>query len=165
MPSFIKTTAFAAAVLCLGAVSLPGWATSSAASSASESVGASVGSLSNSIQGSSRSSTGGNNVAAGDYKILGVTPVMAELGKPALARLTLQALAAPQGQSAEERAQFDLLLPQAALAQSGLSAGGTVTAREHAYGIEFANAANQQAFFLVLQDAWFKEIQSHPVTL
>lgn len=159
MTQIHKTLAPLAAACLLALAAAPGWAASSATSSISDSVSTSVGSLSDSIQGSSKSSTGDKKVAAGDYKIIDIAAVP---GKPGMAQLTLQAAATPAGQPAEE---FQLLLPAATLAKTNLAAGGTVTAREHAYGLEFAVAQTSQAFFLVLRDEWFKELHSNPVVL
>jgi len=160
MAQIHKTFAPLTAACLLALAAAPGWAASSATSSVSDSVSTSVGSLSDSIQGSSKSSTGDRKVAAGDYKIIEIAAVP---GKPGMAQLSLQAVAGgPDGQPAQE---FQLLLPAATLAKTNLAAGGTVTAREHAYGLEFAVAQTAQAFFLVLRDEWFKELQSNPVVL
>jgi hypothetical protein len=43
--------------------------------------------------------------------------------------------------------------------------GGIVAVRERAYGVEFANAQTRAAFFLVMTDAAFRELASHPVAL
>jgi hypothetical protein len=40
-----------------------------------------------------------------------------------------------------------------------------VSARNRDYGVEFARADNRQPFFLVLEDAWYQELASNPVTL
>jgi len=156
---FVKTAASLVAALALGVASFSSLAASSATSSVSDSLSTSVGSLSDSIKGSSNSSTGGNKVAAGDYKIIDVAAIP---GQPGMVGMTLQAAVAQHGQAA---AEFTLVLPQQALDKSRLAQGQTVSAREHAYGLEFAVAATQQAFFLVLRDEWFKELQSNPVTL
>ena len=58
-----------------------------------------------------------------------------------------------------------LVLPQAIVAQHGLAAGQTVTARPQAYGTEFVHDGSQQAFFLVLDDAWQRELGALPVLL
>lgn len=152
---------------------LPAQAGSSAASSASDSIGASVGSLSTSIQQSSQSSTGDKQVAAGDYRIIEVSEHQAaapEQGaRTAMLKLRLQAAqetsSATTAAAASGAAEFFLILPAAAYAQSQLGTGQLLTARQHGYGLEFANSATRQPFFLVLNDAWFRELPSRPVTL
>lgn len=154
-------------------LSLPAQAGSSAASSASDSVGASVGSLSTSIQQSSQSSTGDKQVAAGDYRIIEVSEHQAAASEPgartAMLKLRLQAAQetrpATTAAEASAAAEFFLILPAAAYAQSQLGPGQLLTARQHGYGLEFANSATRQPFFLVLEDAWLRELPSRPVTL
>lgn len=132
------------------------FAASSAASSASDSVATSVGSFSGSIQQSSASSSKTTGVAAGDYTVIHAAAVA---DRPGLVRLTLQPMAGgTQG-------GFDLLVPQPVFADSGLAVGGTVSARERPYGLEFAQGEPRQAFFLVLADAWYRELQTTPVAL
>lgn len=131
-------------------------ADSSVASSASTSLAQSVGSSSTSIQKSSDSSSKNNRVAQGDYKVID----MAELAdQPGLLRVHLQAIAGPAGDD------FFLLLPRQAAEQGRLAAGKTVTAAQRPYGLQFAAADTQQAFFLVLDDNWHRELQTVPVTL
>lgn len=125
--------------------------TSSGASSASS---ASVGSLSNSIQGSSNSSSKRTEVAAGEYRVLAVA---AAEGHPETLRLTLQAT--------EGEASFVLQLPRVTAEQAGIATGVTVHAQPQAYGLAFARADDRKAFFLVLADDWFRDLDSHPVTL
>jgi hypothetical protein len=90
-------------------------------------------------------------VAEGDYRVIDVATV-AE--RPGMLRLHLQPEAA--GDS------FFLELPQAA-APRGFAAGDRVSAKQRPYGIEFAHADNRQAFFLVLADEWFRELDSRPI--
>jgi hypothetical protein len=96
-------------------------------------------------------------VAAGDYRIIDVAAVPE---RPGMTRVTLQARA-----DASADGEFVLLLPQAALDQGRLAQGEIVTARARPYGLEFANGATQQAFFLVLDDDWYRELQTRPVVL
>ena len=152
----------AAAVLALGsgALTAPAMAAGLSASSASESIGTSIGSLSTSVQKSSESSSGDKKVAAGDYKIIEVAEAP---GRPGQMRLSLQAKdTTADGQSAE---QFFLFLPQTTLAVAGLETGQWVSARPTSYGLEFSRQATQQAFFLVLDDAFYRELPSRAVTL
>ncbi|MCV2420318.1 hypothetical protein [Paucibacter sp. DJ2R-2] len=158
----LSARATAAALLALGSVALtaPASAGGLSASSASESVGTSIGSLSTSVQKSSESSSGDKKVAAGDYKIIEVAEAP---GRPGQMRLSLQAKdATADGQSAE---QFFLFLPQTTLAAAGLENGQWVSARPTSYGLEFSRQATQQAFFLVLDDAFYRELPSRAVTL
>ncbi len=147
----------AALSLLLYVAAVPCLAAGSSASSASSATSASVGSSSTSIQKSSASSTPDAPVAAGDYRIV---EVVALAERPGTVRLLLQALTDPGADGA-----FGLVLPEAALAGGGLAQGHVVTARARPYGIEFANGATQQAFFLVLADDWYRELQTRPVVL
>jgi len=158
----LSARATAAALLALGSVALtaPALAGGLSASSASESIGTSIGSLSTSVQKSSESSSGDKKVAAGDYKIIEVAEAP---GRPGQMRLSLQAKdATADGQSAE---QFFLFLPRTTLAAAGLENGQWVSARPTSYGLEFSRQATQQAFFLVLDDAFYRELPSRAVTL
>jgi hypothetical protein len=148
----------AVAALGLSAAALPGWAASSAASSVSDSITTSVGSVSTSFNRSSKSSSNDRDMADGDYKLLDVAAAP-EL--PGMARLTLQAVAqaGPDG-------QFVLYLPEKTVQQNRLSAGLVIAAHTRPYGLELAKADDsRQAFFLVMKDAWYQELQSNPVTL
>lgn len=146
--------AWAAAGLAMAAAPTA-QAASSAASSASDSLTTSVGSVSGSIQQSSTSSA--RTVAEGDYR---VERVAAVAERPGQVRLTLQ----PVGATAAD-AGFDLLLPAEALARTDVAAGGTVTAVQRPYGVEFAQGRPRTAFFLVLSDDWHRELRSTPVGL
>jgi hypothetical protein len=132
-------------------------ATTSSTSSASSAASQSLGSSSTSIEKSSDSSTGDKKVAAGDYKIMGIT---ADAGRAGLLRLRLLALGA-----AVPAGEFDLLLPQTVADQAGLVAGTVVAARERPYGLEFSVSGQAQAFFLVLHDDWYRDLHNHAVTL
>jgi hypothetical protein len=155
MPNF----ALSAAALAISLMAVPALAASSAASSASDSLTTSVGSVSNSFTGASGSSKTAV-AAAGDYQLI---QVAAAPNRPGVLQLTLRPVAAKEGQGAAE----DLLLslPQKAFDSSGLAQGQVVAARAHAYGLEFANAQTRAAFFLVLSDAAYRELASHPVAL
>lgn len=153
-----------AAIICASTSGV--WAASTSSVSISDSVATSVGSASTSLQGSSNSSSGRAKVAEGDYKIIAVTAALADGGdgggNPAMLRLTLQA----QASDGEGHAPpLFLRLPQAAWAGSGLASGHTITARHRPYGLEFAQARSGQAFFLVLDDEWQRELHSRPVLL
>ncbi len=155
MPPF-KPRLACVALLC-GMTGLPVVAASTAASSASDSIGTSVGSVSGSFQQSSTSSATTTAAIEGDYRIVEVATV-AE--RPGTLRMKLQAVA--------DRAlnnEFFLYLPQAAVDQGRLAPNVVVTARQRAYGTEFAHGRTRQAFFLVLSDDWYRELQANAVVL
>lgn len=134
--------------LALAAAAMPAVAASSASSAASTSIG----SLSDSIQNSSESSSKPARTAQGDYR---VTDVAVVVEKPGMLRVTLQA--------AEGDDVFDLVLPQKAADAGRVAVGEVVHAAPRPYGVEFARADNREAFFLVLQDEWFRELASNAV--
>jgi hypothetical protein len=145
-----------ALVLAVGAAALPAMAASSAASSTAQSVNSSVGSLSDSVSGSSKSSQN-TPIAAGDYQLI---QVAAAPNRPGFMQMTLRAV---KTQDAND--DVVLTLPQKALDSSGLAKGDTVAARSRAFGVEFANAQTRTTFFLVMNDAAYRELASHPVAL
>ena len=119
---------------------------SSASSAASDSVGA-----------SSDSSTRVVANADGPYRIVDVTPVPE---RPGTVRVTLQALATRESEEA-----VLLYLPQQTFERTGLAPGGTITAQQRPYGVEFAHADTRRAFFLLLNDDVQRELRSNPVSL
>ena len=140
------------------AAALPALAASTATSSASDSSTTSVGSVSGSIQKSSAaSSKPATPLLAGDYRVVEVAAVSERAGS---VRLTLQALADPSAEG-----EFQLFVPQEAFDRGQIAQGQIVTARERSYGLEFSVAATKQAFFLVLADEWYRELQSNAVVL
>lgn len=143
-------TALALAAACAG----PAAATSSAVVSASDSLSTSVDSLSRSIKKSSDSSSR-TVVGQGDYQVIQMA--QAEAGSQ---EVTLQAVPGT-GASGE----FTLRMPDKAVQQGGLVVGQRVSARERPYGLEFARADTRIAFFLLLEDTWYRELQSVAVTL
>jgi hypothetical protein len=145
-----------ALALLLGAATLPAQAASTAASSASDSASSAVGSLTDSLGRSSTSSSPGNDMADGDYRVIDMADAT---DRPGLVRLTLQ------GVAAAGKPEFDLYLPKATLQQAQLATGQQVRTRQRPYGIEFARADAQAPFFLALRDEWYRELASHPVTL
>lgn len=153
-------TWFAAAALA--AVAMPAVAESlagSSASSASAGSSASIGSVSDSFQGSSDSSKGGRT-AAGDWRVIDVA-ALAE--RPGTVRLTLQALA--KGDEEAQPRTLTLDLPQRAVDRGAIAIGQVVVASERPYGLEFARGDDRVAFYLVLDDAWHRELRSHAVAL
>jgi hypothetical protein len=139
--------------IALTVAALPALAASSASSASSEGSSASVGSLSGSIQTSSDSSSK-TVVAEGPYKVIDVAVVP---DRPGLTRVTLQAVAGEH--------EFVLLLPPPAAEQARLVAGDVVQVRARGYGLQFARADAREPFFLVLDDAAYRELQARPVTL
>lgn len=152
--SFVKQS-LAAGLLLSACLSLPALAASSTASSASEGASSAASSGSKSLEKSSGSSSKGDKVAAGDYRILDVA---AAADRPGMVRVHLQAVAQADN-------SFYLVLPEQAFENSQVAAGQLVTARQHAYGLEFANQQTQRAFFLVLSDEWYRELDSKAVVL
>jgi hypothetical protein len=128
--------------------------TSSAASAASQSVG----SVSTSLQGSSNSSSGGRTVAEGEYEVTNVASVHDKAGM-----LSLRLRAATAAGDTRDDGAFTLVLPQAALGERGIANGETVRVRHRPYGYEFARASNREPFFLVLADAWMRELDARPI--
>ncbi len=149
------TQSVATLALLLGAAALPAFAGSSASSASSEGSSASFGSSSTSVEKSSNSSSGDKKVAAGDYRVVEMADASA---RPGVMRLRLQATAG----AADE---FFLYVPRQAVDDGQIAAGQVVTARERTYGLEFARAETRQAFFLVLKDEWYQELQTRAVTL
>ena len=155
MPSvrLVSSAALAAVWLTLG---LPAVAAEMSASSASAGSSASVGSVSTSLGTSSNGSSKATNVAEGEYRIQTVTALA---DAPGMAQLQLQALADAAAEPVRVR------LPAQALAQHRLAAGDRVAAAHRPYGLELARADDRTAFFLVLDDAWFRELTPHAVSL
>jgi hypothetical protein len=145
----------AVALLC--AATLPAWAASSASSASSEGASASVGSSSTSIEKSSNSSSQGEKTAAGEYRIVQMAQAAQQPGK---LRLTLAAL--------DGGHEFYLYVPQETVQTAQLATGAVVTAREHAYGLQFAAGTQHDKrapFFLVLHDTWFEELKTRAVSI
>ena len=122
-------------------------------SSAAGAGSASSGSVSDSFKASSGSSAGGDKRAEGRYRVTEVA--QAEAGK---LRLTL----ARDG-AAKAGDTVELTLPQQALAARTVNVGDEVQATPQPYGIAFAHADTGQAFFLVLEDAWARELAARVV--
>ncbi len=146
--------AFAAALLF--SVGSGAHAGSSATSLAAEGASSAAGSASDSLGTSSNSSSKATGVAAGDYKIVDVA---AAPNQPGMVQLKLVAV------KQEGAAPVTLTLPEQALNKSGLGQGDVVTASDQTYGLKFANAKTQQAFFLVIHDDIYRELASNPISL
>lgn len=108
------------------------------------------GSVSDSLKASSGSSSGGEKRAEGRYRVTEVA--RAEAGK---LRLTM---------TRDGTAPVELTLPAQALAARPVNVGDEVDATPQPYGIAFAHADTGRAFFLVLEDAWHRELAARVVT-
>lgn len=139
-------------LVLLAALTLAGATAAQATSFASSAAGAgsaSSGSVSDSFKASSGSSAGGDKRAEGRYRVTDVA--QAEAGK---LRLTL----------ARDGAEpVELTLPQQALAARAVNVGDEVQATAQPYGTAFAHADTGQAFYLVLEDAWHRELAARVV--
>lgn len=143
---------------CMTCATLPVWASSSVVSDGSSASSTSVGSSSTSVgKSSDGSSSKDKDVADGDYRVIEVAAAADQPGK-----LRVKLLA-----SGEDGSNGELLLtlPPAAVARGQLALGTVVSAKKRAYGVELAAGANHEAFFLVLRDDWFLELESKPVVL
>lgn len=157
MTPFKKSLVSLASVFLFAATAGPALAESSAASSASDSASTSVGSLSGSIKNSSDGSSKATGVAEGDYKIIDMAAVA---DQPGTVRMKLQAVA-----QADTQGEFFLYVPQQAVDQGRLAQGRLVSAHHRPYGVEFASGETRKAFFLVLADDWYRELQTQAVVL
>ena len=146
--------------LCLAAFAAacaaPVQAASTAASSASSAGSASSGSVSDSIGSSSNSSGDDQRVAAGQYRVIDIAQAPA---KANTTRMVLRAVAAGAAR------EFYLDVPDRALAQRRVARGELVQVNAREYGYEFAHADSKQAFFLALDDNWYRELGSHKVAI
>ncbi len=150
----------ASLALLMASAALPALAASSASSESSGSSSTSVGSLSNSVGKSSDSSSGKDkDVAEGDYRVI---EVAAAADQPGKLRVKLQAAA-----DDSLNGELYLTLPTVAVARGQLASGAVISAKQRAYGIEFAAGVGtaRAPFFLVMRDDWFRELDSKPVVL
>jgi hypothetical protein len=158
MPNSMFRLAAFAAVLASSPVFAGSIAASSAAGGSSASSAASA--TSDSIGDSSASSTKAVAQADGPYRVVDVTPVP---DRPGTVRMKLQALAPAEGTGTD--GTLVLFLPQQAVERGGVAAGVTVTASQRPYGTAFAHIETRREFFLVLHEAWHRELRSNPVSL
>ena len=131
----------------------------------------SLGSVSDSLQTSSDSSSQ-HKAAPGAYTVQDMKPVD---NQPHLVQVRLVALAAapatgptttPAARQPAEGTELLLTLPRQATERVHLTTGSTVLAQQRPYGLAFASVTAPGAttpFFLVLQDTWHRELDSHPV--
>jgi hypothetical protein len=127
------------------------------ASSASSAGSASSGSVSDSLGASSNSSHRDRRVDAGQYRVIDMADVPA---KANTVRMTLRAAAA-----AGPGDDFYVDVPRRALAQRPVAKDELVQVNTRVYGYEFAYADTRRPFFLALQDDWYRELGSRPVSL
>lgn len=142
-----------AAALTLSLVALPAWADST--SSASSASSTSIGSSSASSEKSSNSSSTKDRVAQGQYTIVEMTELAEQTD---MVRLRMQAVAGT--------AEVLLLLPRAATERAQLAAGDRVSAEHRPYGLALATVdatTGTVPFFLILDDDWFRELESRPI--
>lgn len=158
LTSLIRPTLIAALCVATAPAFAESFTTSasSAASSASSAGSASLRGSSDSIKGSSDSSRNDDRmtVTDGDYRVAAVEAID---GRPGMMRLMMEPLAAAGA------VPFQLELPERALGAQPIVAGDTVAAQNRPYGLEFARGPVREAFFLVLADAWTRDLDTRPV--
>lgn len=145
--------AICAATLTLSLTAVPAWADST--SSASSASSTSIGSSSASSEKSSNSSSTKDRVAQGQYTIVEMTELAEQTD---MVRLRMQAVAGA--------AEVVLLLPRAATDRVQLAAGDRVSAEHRTYGLALATVdatTGTVPFFLILDDDWFRELESRPI--
>jgi hypothetical protein len=125
-------------------------ASSTTASSAADAGSSASGSVSDSFKGSSNSSSGDERRAEGRYRVTEV----ARADTAGKLRLKLER---------DGAAPVELTLPQLALAARAVNVGDEVQATPQTYGVAFAHADTGTAFFLVLEDAWQRELTTRVV--
>ena len=151
----MTTSTILRATLVAAALGLSLGAHADSTSSASSAGSASSGSVSDSLAGSSNSSKGDDRRRAdGNYQIIDIdhTP-----GRAGSTRVAMQA--------GDPQQRIVLDLPQEVFAKQGLARGDFVHAKNRSYGLEFARADTREAFFLVLEDAVYKELAARKVSL
>jgi hypothetical protein len=154
--TFTTFTRALALALAAAACTLPAHA-DSVASSASSAGSASSASISDSIGGSSNSSNGDRRrVTTGPYRVIDIAQAPA---KADTTRVTLRAVA---GDAATE---FWVDVPDRALADRRIAKDEVVQVNERVYGYEFAYGDTKKAFFLALQDDWYRELASRKVAI
>jgi hypothetical protein len=163
MHHLLKTAVPFFGVLALGLLATPALADITSASRGSfySSVGSSRSNLDDIEESSDSSSTKGK-VAQGPYTVV---EMVALAQQPDMLRLRLQPVAQAPGTGTANT--IVLLLPRQAVERGQLAVGQVVAAEHRPYGVAFATitTAGDAAtpFFLVLDDAWFGELQSRPL--
>ena len=160
MQHFLKHARPAATALALALATGAALAdsTSSAASSTSASLGSSSTSLGKSSDGSSSSK---DKVAQGPYTLV---EMVALADQPDQVQLRLAPVAAANTGTPAPTG-FTLTLPRETAERARLAVGQVITAEHRPYGLAFATGATgaQAPFYLVLDDAWYRELASRPV--
>ncbi len=169
LPSSRWTAAVATA---LALATAPAWADTLSSSALFNSFSTSVGSVSTSFNASSDASSPGRPLKVGDYRIQQMVAMADQPGRAGMMRLTLRAATpatSDEAAAAEARDDYFLYLPQETVARAALAEGQVITARARPYGLELARAAAPEqaatAFFLVVADDWYRELQTRAVTL
>ena len=160
MHHFSKPVLLLASALALCMAHAPAYADST--SSASSAASTSIGSSSASIEKSSNSSSTKEKVAQGQYTVVEIATLAQQ---PDRLRVRLQAVAQAPGTATAS--EFFLLLPRQAAVHGQLLVGQVVSAEHRPYGVAFAAVSTGgnigAPFFLVLDDAWYGELQSRPL--
>ena len=102
---------------------------------------------------SSGSSARAADVAEGEYEVVDIVAI--DGGEADGVRVTLRAVDDREGNGA-----LVLELRRPAIAEGRLAVGHVVAARHRPYGVEFASAATGRAFFLALDDDWYRELRA-----
>jgi hypothetical protein len=165
MQQFLKSVLpFAtAAALCLSAAPALADSTSSASSASSTSIGSSSASIGKSSDSSNSSSK--DKVAQGHYTVVDVADLA---DQPNMLRVRLQPIETADATASAKSPAFDLVLPRQAAQQGQLAVGQTISAQHRPYGLAFAAltaTGNGGPFFLVLDDDWYRELESRPVVI
>lgn len=163
-PTALKTalhTVLSTALLAGLTATLPAWAasTSSATSSASS---ASVGSSSDSLGASSESSSKTEKkVAEGLHTVVAVVDLPQQ---PDRVQLRLRAADTTTATNGEAPAEWLLTLPRETVARAQLANGQLLLVQHRVYGMALSTPTEQHApFYLVLDDTWHRELDSHAV--
>ncbi len=147
--------------LLLGAPPALADSTSSASSASSTSVGSSSASLGK----SSDSSSAKDKVAQGQYTVVEITEVA---DRQDMLRVRLLAAADQRQTINPAAAEFELVLSRQASELGQLRKGQTITVLHRPYGLALAastGAGDTKPFFLVLEDNWYRELESRPVAI
>jgi hypothetical protein len=165
MQYFLKTALplAAALALCLSAASALADITSSASSASSTSVGSSSASIGKSSESSNSSSK--DKVDQGQYTVM---EVAALADRPDMLRVRLQPRSSSDATASARAQAFDLVLPRQAADLAQLAVGQSITAEHRPYGLAFSavtTTSNISPFFLVLDDDWYRELESRPVVI
>ncbi|MBK7989366.1 MAG: hypothetical protein IPK05_04055 [Comamonadaceae bacterium] len=160
MQHFLKHARPAATALALAPATGAALADStwSAASLTSASPAALSTSLGKSSDGSSSSK---DKVAQGPYTLV---EMVALADQPDQVQLRLAPVAAATTGTPAPTG-FTLTLPRETAERARLAVGQVITAEHRPYGLAFATGATgaQAPFYLVLDDAWYRELASRPV--